>query len=307
MIGFNEIILSLISGLVFASIYSVISIGLTISWGVLKMFNFSHGVLIAVGAFAAWWALLPNKPYSATGFPYPGLGSNYFVAIILVVFILFLLGALIERTSVQPLLSKPAFGTASIISTLGASIIIQNLLIVIFGGRYKILPTIWPGQLSAGFFVVSFQKIIIFIFSTLTLIFFHFFLKKTKFGMAMRAIEQDREAAQLVGINNKKMFVVTFGISAVFAGIAGLFVGNLTFITPVLGSQFLFKAFIIVVRGGLGSVKGTIAASYVIGMLEAFTGLFLGVFWTLPVEFLVMMLILILRPSGILGVKEIMR
>ena len=307
MVLLNEILMSFISGLVFASIYSIMSLGLTISWGTLKIFNFSHGVLITIGTYVTWYTLLPRRAYAAVAFPYPGLGSNYAVALILTILTLFLLGIIIERTTIQPLLPRPRFDVTIIIATIGATMIIQNIVLIIFSGRYRILPPICPGQLTLGFLAISFQKIVIILFSTLTLIFFHFFLKKNRFGMAIRAIEQDREAARLVGINNEKMFMLTLGLSGVLAGIAGMFLGNITVFTPSMGSAPLFKSFIIIVLGGLGSIKGNVAAAYIIGMLEAFTSLFLGVFWTLPIEFLVLMVILTLRPSGIFGVKEIMK
>ena len=304
---FDTLLATLVSGITLASIYALMSIGLTVSWGTLKIFNFFHGGFILTGAYVAWYTLLPNQPHSATGFAYPGLGSNYIVASILVCLVCFLLGVIIQRGAIHPLLGNPSFSLLTMITTLGAYMIMQGSILLLFGGRYKILPPLFPGQLNVGSIVITYQKLSIILISMGLLSFLHFFLKKTKPGMAMRAIEQDRDAALLAGINAKKVFLYTLGLSGVFAGISGMLIGNLQFITPTIGMVPLFKSFIIIIMGGLGSMRGNIVAAIIIGLLEAFVSLFLGIFWVLPIEFLVMMSILFIRPSGLFGVKEIAR
>ena len=300
----NEIIGTFISAIVLGSLYSIMSMGLTLSWGTLKIFNFTHGIAVVFCAYVAWYTLLPNHPYASPGFSYPGLGLGYAVALPLVLAMGLLLGAIIEKVAIEPIAFKPDIDVKAIVSTLSVGIIIQNVLLIIFGARWKQIPPLLEGVLEIGSINISYQKMIILVTSLAILVFTHFFLKKTKSGMAMRAVAQDREASLIVGIDVKKIFLYVIALSVALASLAGVLLGSLFFITPTMGGDPLFKSFVVIVLGGLGSIKGTIVSAYILGMVEAFTALFLGMFWLLPIGFLIMMIVLLLRPSGIFGIPE---
>jgi branched-chain amino acid transport system permease protein len=127
------------------------------------------------------------------------------------------------------------------------------------------------------------------------------YLKKTKRGLAIRAVQQNLDFARLVGVNTSMIYMLTFGLGGSLAGIAGSLVGCKSFIEPKMGSEFLLKAFVVIILGGLGNISGTIGAAYVVGLLEAMSTNFLGLYWTPAVLFLIMILVMIFKPTGLFG------
>lgn len=275
-----------ISGLVLGSLYSVMAAGLSLVWGTLHMFNFSHGSLIMLGAFIAWQV--------------NSVGGLLF-AIITSIIISCFIGMIMEKILIEPFFAKPGATLMVVITTLGGMLIINSLAQIIWGPRIKSLPVFVKGVVSVLGVKLSIQELIIILLAPTILILFSFFLKKTKIGLAIRAVEQNLDYSLLLGINVKNIYMITFGISAMLACIAGMLLGAIRFITPLMGGGYLLKAFVIVILGGLGSMRGTLLAAYLVGIIEAASQYYFGLYWTPFFIFLILIFTLIFRPTGILG------
>lgn len=288
--SFDPFFKSLFSGVLLGSLYFMMATGLTLCWGVLGIFNFAHGAIVMCGAYMAYVCIL-------------SLHLNYLVVFALITPFLFCLGIFIERFIMRPLLSqtgKMAF-TAVIMTTLAISNILENAVLMIFGGRMKRLPKMFKGVIRLGPITPTYDNIVIITVSLVILITMVVALKKTKVGMAVRAVEQDKEASYLVGINVKRVYSYTLAISSVLAGIAGVFLGSIYVLTPSMGGDPILLSFIVIVLGGLGSFQGAIIASYIVGLIQALASLVVGTHWARVVLFLCLMLILMFRPYGLFG------
>jgi len=276
------------SGIVLGGLYALMSTGLTFVWGTVGILNFAQGAIITCGAYAAWIVLT-------------SWGLGYLFAFLPALMVAFVLGILCELLVFRPLRNKPQSGYNSIYASAGVGIALSALLLIIFGPRRKSVPPMVPGELRIWGAVLSWQSLLIIFVSSLSLIIFWVFLKKNRYGIAMRAVAQDMEAARIVGIDLDRIYLLTLGLGALMAGAAGLMMGPVFYLWPTLGDIPELKSFIIVVFGGLGSIRGTILASFILGLVEAFAGYFLGMGWSLPAMFLFMMTILIIKPSGLMG------
>lgn len=278
----------IISGIVLGSLYSIMASGLGLLWGTLRIYNVAYGSLIMLGAIIAWSANL--------------VGGLLF-AIIISSIILFFIGMLMEKILVEPFFDKPNSLLVIVITTLAAMLFIDNLAQIIWGVRLKQLPVLAEGSVRIFGAVISIQELFIVLFAPVVCISFSFFLKKSKIGLAIRAVEQNLDFALLVGINVYNIYAVTFGISAVLATITGILLGSIRFVVPSMGEGYILKAFIIVILGGIGSMSGTLFAAYFIGIVESITTYYFGLYVTPAVLFLTLIVVLIFKPTGISGGK----
>ncbi len=285
----NSIKIIFISGLVLGSLYSIMAVGLSLIWGTLRMYNFSHGSLIMLGAFIAWQV--------------NSVGGLLFAIIISIIIACFI-GMIMEKILIEPFLAKPGAMLMVVVTTLGAMILIDSLAQIIWGVRLKKIPALIEGSVSFLGGKISSQELIIILLAPTVLILFSLFLKKSKIGLAIRAVEQNLDFSLLVGINILNIYRITFGISAMLACVAGILLGSVNFITPSMGGGYLLKAFVIVVLGGIGSISGTLIAAYLVGIIEAASQFYLGLYWTQFVLFSILILTLIFKPKGILGGKD---
>ena len=178
---------------------------------------------------------------------------------------------------------------------------LDNLVLVIFGARTKSLPDFLSGTVQVGGFTISWQLIGMFIFALVVAVVLFIFMAKTRTGMSMRAVAQDPTGARIVGIPLFRVFAITFGISTLLCGAGGILLAPRFFMTPTGGWTFLVKALIIVIAGGLGSLKGTLYAAFMLGIIEAIVGWQLGLLWVMPFWFLVLFLVLLVKPAGLFG------
>jgi len=279
----------LYSGFFLGSLYAVMAMGLSLLWGTVGVLNFSHGAILTLGAYITWWFL--------------SITNNFIISILIALPIFFIIGVIADRGMITSLRRKPAaLMISSMLATLAFGTVIENFILITFGPRLKQLPLLinWSYEAFEGY-VITGQELLISVVAIGTLLILWFFLKNTKIGMAMRAVSQDLDGATLVGINVNEVYTLTFAISALLAGVAGVLIGSKFFLTPTLGRTPFLIAFVIIIFGGLGSVKGTIVAAYIIGLLESSTLFLLGIFWIYPVDFIVMMIVLIIRPTGLFG------
>ena len=281
----------LINGLVLGSMYAIVASGLTLIWGTMKMLNFAHGELYMLGGYVLYFTLMV-------------FGMHPFWAVFLAMLVVFFVGVLIERVLLHPLLDKPGWDVSPLVVTLGISIFLQNFALKVWGERFKNVPYFIEGTMETAGFRIAYQRILILVVAATVMFGFWMYVKKSRFGIALRATAQDREAATILGINSHRIYMLTFGISSALAALAATMLAPLFLINPWMGIPPQLKAFIVVVLGGLGSFGGAILGGFLLGTIESLAIVFLSSEWKDVVSFLVLILILIIRPSGFFGTKE---
>lgn len=286
---FNLFINAVISGIILGALYAVMAMGLTLIYGVGRMFNFAHGAFIFWGGYFTW-------------FFYQQCQVDFTTSILLAVVILFVIGFVLDRVMLLPLRKKPNFAITSVLATLGLAIALGNAGDIIFGTRIKTIPKIiMEGSLKVANFTVTYHDIGTLFITLGILILLEIFLRKTTLGTAIRAISQDPVGAQIVGINLDRLYSFTLALSASLGAISGILLAPRFFIAPFVGWETLFKAVIIVIFGGLGSVKGTLLSAFILGILESFTSMYMGMFWVQPMWFILLLVVLFVKPKGLFG------
>lgn len=284
-----DLIYLVVRGLIQGSIYALASIGLSLQWGVLRNLNFSHGASITFGAYVVWFSI-------AT------LGFSYFPAFLLMVAMAFLLGIAIEWFTVRPFFGK---NEANIfIATVALAAIMEQVYFILFGGRQKLLRPLVSGLFRAGPLQATYQEILTIVITVVTLGALWFILQKTKTGRSIRAVSQNSLGAVLNGVNTRRVYSTTLGVATVLAAIAGMLLGPIYYVSPHMGESPMVKAFIIVILGGLGSLKGTVVAAFIVALVEVLVGRYVAVTWAPMILFSIMVLILVFRPQGLFGVSS---
>lgn len=288
MMDLQTFLTVLTSGLVLGVLYALMAFGLAIIWTTLGIFNFAHGAFIAVAAYIAWQIGNPD-----------GFGLGFWVAAAGTVAGMFVLGMVFETLFVRPFARKPNIVILTVITTLSGSIILVNLLNVIWGPRSKQLRLPATGDLTFGMVRITAGEGIMIATVVIAFVFLGWFLLNTRTGRSMRAVAQNREAAQLMGLDVPRLYALVFGISGAIAGLAGIFLGSIRFITPNLGDDPLQKALIVVILGGVARFTSPIYAALLVGIVEAFSTYFIGLYWTPAVLFALMIFTLVLKPEGL--------
>jgi len=284
-----------INGILMGSIYGLAALGLTLIFGVLKVINFAHGSLLMVGMYVAYWAVILT-------------GMHPYLVLVIVVPIMFVFGYLL-----QDILIKPIFKAEKdvrepitvIIVTTGVWYILDNLSLLVFGPQYRNIQgnPLQGKMLEFGDMMISVPKLWGFCAAIITAALVYLFLQKTRMGRAVRATSLDREAASLQGINQYKIYNVTFGIGTAVAGVAGAALVPFFNIFPSVGVLFDIKCFIIVVLGGLGSIGGALLGGMIVGVIESVGPQFMTATWTEAIVYGLFLVFLFLKPSGLFGVK----
>ncbi|MBX3577375.1 MAG: branched-chain amino acid ABC transporter permease [Rhizobiaceae bacterium] len=280
----------LVSGIVLASVYALIASGLSLVWTTLGIFNFAHGALMTLAAYLAW-----------TVSDAAGLGLWLGAGIAIAVAGVVAAGVLIERLIVRPFYDHRDILLITVMTTLAAMIFIEKGSQLIWGARLKQLRPVVPGQVNFLGTTISAQEALIIALAPLLLGLLFLFLRNSRIGRGIRAVGQNPNAAKLIGIDVSRLFIITFALSAALAGLTGILLGSVRMVTPAFGAEPLVKALIIVIFGGLGSLGGTIVAAYLLGLLEAFLIFFIGIYWAPSMIFVLLILILLVRPQGLLG------
>ncbi len=292
------IIDQIINGLTIGGIYALIALGYTLVYGILFMINFAHGEIFMFGSFGGFAAL---TYFVNTGFSDTHPGLSIVAAFLAAMALSAILGALLERIAYRPLRNAPRL--APLISAIGASIFLQNVMMLIIKARMQVYPDIIQEEfLEFGWFSISYFQIFIISGSVFLMCGLYFFIQKTKTGKAMRAVAEDREAASLMGIDVNRIILITFVIGSALAAAAGVMVGiYYTQINHMMGFIPGIKAFTAAVLGGIGNVPGAMLGGYFLGLAEAFGVLFMPAEYKDVIAFGLLVLVLIFRPSGILG------
>jgi branched-chain amino acid transport system permease protein len=280
----------IISGLVSGSLYALVAAGLSLVWGALGVFNFAHGALLMMGAYIAWTVASSSA-----------LGAGIAAGVVASVVFMAIAGVVLYFLLVRSWIGKPGAELSVIMTTIAGGIFIENLFLTIYGGRLKVLDQIVVGTIHIAGTAIQYQDLLAILLAPALLGGLALLLTRNKTGLAVRAVAQNPDAARLVGIGVERIYIVTFAASAVLAGVSGIMLGGLFNLIPSMGTDPLLRAFIVVVFGGLGSLTGTIVGAYVVGMIEAFSSFYIGIYWTPVVLFVVLIVILTVRPTGLMG------
>jgi len=292
----------LINGLALGAVYALIALGYTMVYGILQLINFAHGEVYMLGAYLG---IIVLGVLTTIGLTVYSLTLSIIIALVVSMAFCAAYGATIEYTAYRPL--RNATRLAPLISAVGVSIILQNFVMLTQGKEYKNLPPMLPseGVTILGATVSPVQMFILGA-SILIMIALHLFISKTRIGKAMRATSQDREMAGLVGININRVISVTFMIGSALASVAGvmvtLYYGVVHFFMGYLAG---IKAFTAAVLGGIGSVPGAMLGGFMLGLIENFGASYISSVYKDAFAFLVLIITLIIRPSGLLGRKSI--
>lgn len=277
----------IINGILVGALYTCVALGFSIMWGVMNLINLAHGTLIMVGAYVG--LLL---------FTFGGLDP--FLAIPVSAAVTFAIGYLLQRWVINLVIRGSVFLT--LILTFGFDLLLVNILLVLFTADTRSLTPHYSGLgITVADLVIPYIRIGVFAVAVALAYLLHVFLTRTRLGNAIRSTSFDREAAELVGVDVERIFPLTFGIGAAMAGAAGVLVALTYSFSPVLGGAFTMKAFVVVVLGGLGSVPGAVLGGLTLGIVEHLSTLVVPPGYQEGIGFIVLLVVLILRPAGFLG------
>ena len=284
---FSVLMQAIISGILVGGVYALIGIGLTIIFGVMRVINFAHGELMMVGMYMTY-------------FLFTLAGIDPFVSIVITIPLMFVFGGILQKVFINRIIGT--LPQNQILLTIGLGLIMSNSIMLAFTSDYKILTTSYSSaSVSIAGISVSEPLTISFLITAVITAVLYWFLMKTDMGQAMRATSQDREAAQLMGINVQRMSILAFGLGASLAGTAGALISPTYYIFPQVGSAFTLKAFVIVVLGGMGSVIGATLGGIIIGVVESVGAVTISSDWKDVLVFAIFLLVLLVKPSGLMG------
>ncbi|WP_025321439.1 branched-chain amino acid ABC transporter permease [Deferrisoma camini] len=287
----------LTNGLAVGGIYALIALGYTMVYGVLKLINFAHGDLFTLGAYLGLTLITSLALHDRVG-----VALGVLVLVLMVMGLVAVVGGLLERTAYRPLRESPRL--SAVVSALGASIFLQNAIMLIYGARLRVYPQdILPRTTVHLFGVgVPLMRILIFSASVVLMAVLYLWIHKTRMGTAIRAAAIDQGAARLMGIDVDRVILLVFLVGPALGGAAGvmvgLYYGQISF---TMGWLYGLKAFTAAILGGIGNIPGAMLGGLLLGVIEALGAAYVSLAWKDAIAFLVLILILIVRPTGILG------
>jgi branched-chain amino acid transport system permease protein len=276
-----------INGLLLGGMYGLISIGLTLIFGVLEIVNFAHGEFLMLSMYAAFWF-------------FQLYGIDPYLSLVIIIPLFFLLGSAVQRITIQPILNAPPLN--QIFMTVGLSMVLQNAALFIWTADYRTMKTSYSAlTLKTAGLIISFPRLVAFLLAMAIIAALLIFLKKTYTGKAIRALAQERKAAMLMGINVYRTYQIAFGIGIACVGAAGAMLMPVYFVFPSVGSLFVLIAFVVVILGGYNSLVGSLAGGLIIGVVESFSGFFVSPHLKEAIYFVIFILILLFKPTGLFG------
>ena len=275
-------------GLVRGSMYALMGVGLSLIFGIMEIVNFAHGELFMLGCYIMYFVA------AMLGLPFP-------IGILASGVGLLIVGIFLEKGLISTLRKKAGrdWLMDSFVLTIGLMVMLQNLALIVFGAIQRGIPNLVPGQIVIGEVVFIHDHLVILGLALLTVGILWYFVKYTALGKAIRATSQHSEAAQTLGIDINLMHSIAFGIGAALAGISGALLITLFPANPYAGTAPVLKSFVVVILGGLGNIKGAIAAGILVGLLEAFTVFFISGGWQNVIVYSIVIAALIFKPAGL--------
>ena len=294
----------LLNGLAVGGIYALVALGYTMVYGVLKLINFAHGDLFTIGAYLGLTLLVSCNlsGISFTSYSHTGLPVAVLAVFVMVALLVALIGFLLERAAYRPL--RDAGRLSAVVSALGASIFFQNAIMLIYGARVYVYPDFLRPDFTVHLFgmAVPGVRLLVIAASVLLMLGLSAFIQRTRTGAAIRAVAIDPGAARLMGINVDRVISLVFLIGPGLGGAAGLMVGiYYGQIDFTMGWSYGLKAFTAAILGGIGNIPGAMLGGLLLGVIEALAAGYIAIAWKDAIAFLVLILILIIRPTGILG------
>jgi branched-chain amino acid transport system permease protein len=285
--GLPLLLQSIVSGILMGGVYSLVAIGLTLIFGVMKIINFAHGSLMMLGMFTTYWlfVLLGIDPYLSLLFSIP---------------ILFILGVIIERFLIAQVLDAPEHN--QLLLTLGISLFIENFALFLWTPNFRTLNVQYIKKAATvGTVMISFPKVIAFLFAIILTTLLYYFLKKTDLGKAIRAASEEKEGALTVGINMRRIYYVAFGVGAACVGAAGTLTAPFFYVNPHVGGIFVITAFVVVVLGGMGNFIGAFVGGIIVGLAESVGAAFVPGQLKQLIIYFIFILVLLFKPQGLFG------
>jgi branched-chain amino acid transport system permease protein len=276
-----------INGLLLGGMYALISIGLTLIFGVLEIINFAHGEFLMLAMYASFWL-------------FQLYGIDPYVSLLIILPLFFFVGVAVQKVTIQPILNAPPLN--QIFMTVGLSMVLQNVALFVWTADYRTVKTAYSGlTLKTAGLLISFPRLVAFLLAMGLIAVLLIFLKKTYTGKAIRALAQERKAAMLMGINVYRTYQIAFGIGIACVGAAGAMLIPVYFVFPSVGSLFVLIAFVVVILGGYNSLIGSLVGGLLIGVVESFSGFFISPHLKEAIYFVIFILILLFRPAGLFG------
>lgn len=277
-----------INGLMLGGLFAIISIGLTLIFGIIRLVNFAHGELLMLGMYLTWLCTTQ-------------LGLHPYVLAPPLVLVLFIIGLLIQRFILQPLLDARD-AHVQIFATVGLSTALINLALLVFGADLRGTPASGVrDSITFGPYRILVGQLVMFGCGIVLAAALHLFMERTYLGRAIRATAQHRAAAQLMGVDVKRIYIVTFGIGAGCVGLAAALMAPLYPASPTVGTYFVLTAFVVVVLGGMGSLHGAFVGALLIGLVDSLSAFYIAPDLKEVVIFALFILILLFRPTGLFG------
>ncbi len=284
----ENILQQIINGISLGSIYALIALGYTMVYGILRLINFAHGDIYMLGAFIGFFALGSwNMPFA--------------LGLIVAMLLTAIIGILVEKLAYKPLRNAPRISL--LITAIGVSFFLENIMVLLVGATPRAFPQKIPTEIYfISELIITNKQIIILSVSILLMLFLQFIVNKTKIGRAMRAVSQDKEMAQMLGVNIDNVISFTFALGSALAAAGGVLVGMyFNKIEPYMGVMPGLKAFVAAVLGGIGIIPGAMLGGFIMGIAEVFVSGFISSTIRDAVAFVILIIILLIKPTGILG------
>ncbi len=290
----DTFIQQMINGLTLGSVYALIALGYTLVYGIIKLLNFAHGDIFMVGSFVSYYLIL-------------SFNMNVFVAFLGTMAITAVLGVVTDQIAYKPLRNAPRI--SALITAIGVSYLLRNGMIVLAGAEtraylqvFENVPSFVNQSFQIGSITIRAMQVILLVTTIALMVILQFIVQKTKMGKAMRAVSVDADAAQLMGIDTNTVIAFTFVLGSALAGASGMLVGiYYNSISPMLGAGYGTKAFVAAVIGGIGLVPGAVLGGYLLGMIEVMITAYGNSMIRDAVVYIILIVILLIRPAGLLG------
>jgi branched-chain amino acid transport system permease protein len=277
-----------INAITIGAIYALLALGLTLLFGIMDILFFAHGAMYMLGAYAAFYLCMK-------------LGISYFLTIPLGIAIIGILGVILEKGLFRPIRKDHV---AILFLAIGLNWFLESTGFVVFGLRPKPVETVFPGQMEILGATISWERVFVVIVSLLAVTGLYLFLMRTRWGLGMRAFAEDPDTAELQGISNDTVCSLGFLIGCGLAALAGLLVAPIFVLTPTMGSHAVLISLLIIGLGGLGSISGALISAFIIGIIESFGTTYLGADVTWGLIFVFVVIFLVIRPTGLMGVER---
>lgn len=281
------LIQTLVAGVLLGGVYALVSVGLNLLFGVVRVINFAHGEFVMIGMYLTYWLWLTT-------------GIDPYLSLLIVAPVMFLLGMVFQTGIIRPLQGTSA--NMKIFATVGISIILQNLVLYFWGGQHRAVSTDYStAVITVGDISISVARTVAFVGALVMVGALFYVMNRTMTGNVLRAIAEDGPTAVLVGIPVKKFYLIATGISIMLAGVAGTLLTPFTSASPLFGVHMTLIAFIVVVIGGMGSMVGSLVGGVLLGAIETLAGTYISPALQQVVLFALFIVVVLLRPQGLFG------